>query len=83
MRRNDCGTRTHAIKLRLDQMGLERKALLPIFKSTGRISEILARKRALTIAHVAALHAMLGIPFECLILAPKKSRKRRGSRKAA
>jgi HTH-type transcriptional regulator/antitoxin HigA len=75
-----------AIKLRLEQLGLQRKALLPIFGSAGRISEILARKRTLTLAHVAALHSMFQIPFECLIVAPKKRslrRKRRGARKAA
>src|SRR5438552_9577059 len=41
-----------AIRFRLDQLGLDRKALLPIFRSSGRVSEILSGKRSLTLEHI-------------------------------
>lgn len=63
-----------AIKFRLDQLGLERKALIPIFGTTGRISEVFASKRALTLAQIVALHERLEIPLDSLIVAKKRKR---------
>jgi len=37
-----------AIKFRMEQAGLTRNDLLPIFGSSGRVSEVLTGKRALT-----------------------------------
>jgi HTH-type transcriptional regulator/antitoxin HigA len=55
-----------AIKFRMDQQGLSRKDLLPIFGTTARISEILSGKRPLTLKMVQKLHFRLGIPLDSL-----------------
>jgi hypothetical protein len=44
----------------MDQQGLTRKDLLPIFGTTARISEILSGKRSLTLEMVQQLHYRLG-----------------------
>lgn len=69
-----------AIRFRLDQLGLNRKALLPIFGSSGRVSEILSGKRSLTLEHIVALHERFEIPFESLIVS-KTKRKRKSARR--
>jgi HTH-type transcriptional regulator/antitoxin HigA len=56
-----------AIKFRMEQAGLTRGDLLPIFGSSGRVSEVLNGKRALTIDMIRALHERLGIPYESLV----------------
>jgi HTH-type transcriptional regulator / antitoxin HigA len=56
-----------AILFRMDQMGLTRNDLVPIFGTRSRVSEVLARKRALTLSMIRKLHAMLDIPAESLI----------------
>jgi HTH-type transcriptional regulator/antitoxin HigA len=56
-----------AIKFRMDQQGLSRKDLLPIFGTTARISEVLSGKRSLTLDMVRNLHFGLGIPLESLV----------------
>lgn len=61
-----------AIKFRMEQQGLKRKDLEGIIGSRGRISEVLDRKRGLSIAMIRKLHAELGIPAEVLIGAEKK-----------
>jgi HTH-type transcriptional regulator/antitoxin HigA len=65
-----------AIKFRMDQQGLTRKDLLPIFGTTARVSEVLNRKRALTLDMIRKLHAELRIPLESLIALPPKRRRR-------
>lgn len=70
-----------AIKFRLEQQGLTRKALLPVFGTTARISEVLSGKRALTLDMIRKLHALFAIPLESLV-APSimlKKRKRSGA----
>ncbi len=76
-----------AIKFRMDQQGLSRKDLLPIFGTTARISEILSGKRALTLEMVQKLHFRLGIPLDSLIVPesrraepPAPRRKHQGKR---
>lgn len=70
-----------AIKLRMTQRGLTRKDLEPLLGSRGRVTEILNRKRPLTLAMIRRLHAALGIPLECLVAAPVTlSMRRRSSR---
>ncbi len=58
-----------AIKFRMEQMGLEAKDLTPIIGSRSKVSEVLNRKRQLSIAMIRNLHAQLHLPFESLIRA--------------
>ena len=75
-----------AIKFRMEQQGLSRKDLLPIMGTTGRTSEVLGRRRPLTLNMIRKLHALLDIPLESLIqpiLKPKRPQQRRGSAAAS
>jgi len=56
-----------AIKFRMEQAGLTKKALIPYLGSRSRVSEILSGKRELTLGMIRALNAHLGIPAEVLI----------------
>ena len=57
-----------AIKLRMEQEGLKQKDLVSIVGSKSRVSEILNRKRKLTIEMIRNLHKQLHIPVESLFL---------------
>ena len=57
-----------AIKFRMEQEGLKQKDLVPIVGSKSRVSEILNRKRKLTIEMIRNLHKQLHIPIESLFL---------------
>lgn len=56
-----------AIQLRMEQQGLRQKDLIPFLGSKSKVSEVLARKRPLTLAMIRALHAGLSIPAESLL----------------
>lgn len=56
-----------AILFMMGQKGLTRRDLEPAIGSRGRVSEILNRKRPLTLPMVRALSALLGIPAEVLV----------------
>jgi HTH-type transcriptional regulator/antitoxin HigA len=56
-----------AILFRLDQLGLKPRDLEPYLGGRSRVSEVLARKRPLSISMIRALHEGLGIPAEALI----------------
>lgn len=56
-----------AIRFRMEQEGLEPKDLVPFIGSRSRVSEVLCRRRPLSLAMIRALHANLGIPAEVLI----------------
>jgi HTH-type transcriptional regulator/antitoxin HigA len=56
-----------AILYHLESHGLAHSALEPCIGSKARVSEILNRRRHLTIAMIRALHKTLGIPAEVLI----------------
>lgn len=56
-----------AIKFRMDQQGLTRKDLEPYIGSQSKVSEVLNRKRPLSLAMIRALHSGLGIPAEVLL----------------
>ena len=56
-----------AIRFRMEQQGLSRKDLEGIIGGRARISEVLDRKRGLSIAMIRRLHEKLGIPAEVLI----------------
>jgi HTH-type transcriptional regulator/antitoxin HigA len=56
-----------AIKFRMEQMNMMRKDLEPIIGSRGRVSEVINRKRALTLPMIRRLHSTLNIPLESLV----------------
>lgn len=56
-----------AIKFRMEQMGLTRRDLEPYLGSRARVSEVLNRKRHLSVEMIRRLNAGLGIPAEILI----------------
>jgi HTH-type transcriptional regulator / antitoxin HigA len=56
-----------AIKFRMEQQGLTRKDLEPIFGTRNRTSEILNRRRGLSIEMIRNLHDKLGISADVLI----------------
>jgi HTH-type transcriptional regulator/antitoxin HigA len=55
-----------AIEFMLEQKGLTRRDLEPAIGGRGRVSEILTRKRPLTLPMVRALSKLLDIPTEIL-----------------
>ena len=58
-----------AIKFRMEQMGYKQKDLEEIIGYKGHVSEILNRKRKLTLEMVRKLHEKLNIPLASLIQA--------------
>jgi HTH-type transcriptional regulator/antitoxin HigA len=60
-----------AIRFRMEQQGLTRKDLEPLIGTRTRVSEVLNRKRTLSISMIRRLHAELGIAAEVLIQAPR------------
>lgn len=56
-----------AIKFRMEQQGLTRKDLEEILGTRTRVSEVLNRRRGLSINMIRALHDKLGISAEILI----------------
>lgn len=63
-----------AIKFRMEQMGLTRRDLEPYLGSRARVSEVLNRKRPLSVEMIRRLNAGLGIPAEILIRPYKTGR---------
>lgn len=63
----DAANPVDAILFRMEQQGLERKDLEAFIGSRHRVSEILNRKRGLSLDMIRRLHAGLGIPLEVLI----------------
>ena len=59
-----------AIKFRMEQQGLTRKDLEPFIGSQSKVSEVLNRKRPLSVAMIRALHTGLDIPAEVLLQEP-------------
>jgi len=56
-----------AIKFRMDQQGLRPTDLTRYITSKSKVSEILNRKRPLSLGMIRSLHQGLGIPAEILI----------------
>lgn len=56
-----------AIKFLMEQKDLSRKDLEPYLGTSARVSEILNKKRSLTLSMIKKLHEGLNIPYECLI----------------
>ena len=63
-----------AIEFHMDQNELNRVDLEIYIGSRARVSEVLNRKRGLSIEMIRNLHEGLGIPLESLIARPKESR---------
>jgi HTH-type transcriptional regulator / antitoxin HigA len=60
-----------AILFRMQERGLRQKDLAPVLGGKNRVSEILARKRPLTLSMVRALSDSLQIPADLLIREPE------------
>ncbi len=56
-----------AILFRMEQMELDRKSLEPFLGGRSRVSEVLNRKRNLSMRQIRKLHDGLKIPLENLI----------------
>ena len=56
-----------AIRFRLDQAGLQTADLLPYLQSKSKISEVMNRKRPLSLSMIRALHDGLKIPAAVLM----------------
>ncbi len=56
-----------AIRFRLDQAGLQFADLLPYLQSKSKISEVMNRKRPLSLSMIRALHDGLKIPAAVLV----------------
>jgi len=60
-------TPVEAIKFRMEQQGLTARDLEIFIGSSGRVSEILNKKRPLSLRMVKRLHDGLNIPYESLL----------------
>ncbi len=56
-----------AIKFRMEQEGLRQKDLVEIFGNKVRVSEVLNKKRRLTLDMIRNINRNLHIPFESLL----------------
>jgi HTH-type transcriptional regulator/antitoxin HigA len=56
-----------AIRFRMDQLGLHRKDLEPFIGQKSKVSEVLNRKRPLSLPMIRSLHSFLGIPAAVLV----------------
>jgi HTH-type transcriptional regulator/antitoxin HigA len=72
-----------AIKVRMEQRGVSRRELEALLGGRNRVSEVLNRKRPLTIDMIRRLHRGLDIPAESLIKPTVRSTRRRARRTAA
>lgn len=59
-----------AIRFRMEQQGLQQKDMVLYLGSQSKVSEVLNRKRPLSLAMIRALHEGLGIPAEVLLQKP-------------
>ena len=56
-----------AIKFHMEQNGFRQKDLAAVIGSTSRASEVLNRRRPLTVQMIKAIHAAWSVPLEALI----------------
>lgn len=56
-----------AIKFRMEQMGMKQKDLAEVVGFKSRVSEILNKKRKLTLGMIRKLNTVLHIPTEVLV----------------
>ncbi|HOB71762.1 MAG TPA: CopG family antitoxin [bacterium] len=62
-----------AILFRMDQMGLKQKELVECIGSKSKVSEILSRKRPLTLSMIKNLNEFLGISLDILLKSKEKN----------
>jgi len=62
-----------AIKIRMQQMHLMQKDLVPYIGNASKVSEVLNRKIGLSLTMITNLASALHIPLETFISIPKKS----------
>jgi HTH-type transcriptional regulator/antitoxin HigA len=60
-----------AIRFRMDQQGLKPQDLEEYIGSKSKVSEVLNRKRPLSLAMIRRLHKGLGIPADVLLQEPR------------
>ena len=69
-----------AIRVRMQQKNLRQRDLVPMIGSRGRVSEVLARKRALTLPMIRRLSVGLGLRADVLMQETQSPRRRPGPR---
>jgi HTH-type transcriptional regulator / antitoxin HigA len=62
-----------AILFRMEQAGLTRKDLTAYIGSSSKVSEVLNRKRPLSLNMIRNLHEGLGIPADVLLQEPERA----------
>ena len=67
-----------AIIFRMEQQNLKPVDLIPYIGSRSKVSEILSRKRSLTLSMIRALEGGLGIPAKVLLKEPDEFRDAEG-----
>ncbi|HEC42534.1 MAG TPA: helix-turn-helix domain-containing protein [Bacteroides sp.] len=60
-----------AIKFRMEQMNLKQKDIAPLIGGKTRVSEVLSKKRPLSLKMIILLNRYLGIPLESLVTGNK------------
>jgi HTH-type transcriptional regulator / antitoxin HigA len=56
-----------AIKIRMEELDLKQKDLIGLIGGKSRVSEVLNRKKRLTVEMIRNLSARLGLSLECLV----------------
>ncbi len=69
-----------AIRFRLEQQGLDYRALIGVIGSRSRVYEVMHRKRALSLEMIRRLSESLGIPAEVLIHPFRVARRRHAAK---
>jgi HTH-type transcriptional regulator/antitoxin HigA len=67
-----------AIRFRMEQLGLKACDLTAYIPSKSKVSEVLNRKRPLSLSMIRALHTGLGIPAEILVQETRAAYKNKG-----
>ena len=68
-----------AIQFRLEQQGLDHRALVGVIGGRSRVHEVMKRKRGLSLQMIRRLHEKFGIPAEVLIRPRRSPRRRRAA----
>jgi HTH-type transcriptional regulator/antitoxin HigA len=68
-----------AIRFRLEQQGLDPRALEGVMGGRSRVYEVMQRKRGLSLAMIRRLNKQFGIPAEVLIRPIRFGRRRRAA----
>jgi HTH-type transcriptional regulator/antitoxin HigA len=68
-----------AIKFRLEQQGLDHRALVGVIGGRSRVYEVMHRKRGLSLEMIRRLNQRFGIPAEVLIRPIRAPRRRRAA----